>query len=1025
MALPANAPAGLCPVCLLKSEALTPPSVAPSAAPGRPLPVSGERFGGYRIERLLGQGGMGQAYVAEELATGRRVALKVMNHALGSESDRKRFLREGRLAASVNHSNVVYVHGTTEVDGVPVIAMELVHGGTLHDRLKKEGPLPVADAVEAALQIIAGLEAAHAAGVLHRDIKPANCFVTEDGLVKVGDFGLSISTLARGESLLTAQGSVLGTPAYASPEQLRGEDLTVASDIYSVGATLYHLLTGRTPFEATDFVKLITEVLDRQPAAPSAVRREIPEELSRILLRCLAKDRKTRHATYGELRDALLPFSRTEFAPARPAVRFAANLVDDLLANGPGLLFLLYWSIDPLDSLVRERTWLAVFQWLPFFLWHLIYYAACEGLWGAGLGKSFFGLRVISLDRDRPGFLKALVRAMVFMIPFTVPSLVYMMLVSKEAMRSALARDGHVLSDWLGLILFALLFITMRQRNGYAALHDLLSRTRVTVRPKSEPRPGLDPARCGCPIGFGATQPKATDAVPARGAIDRLGPYEVHCRLWRRDGEELLLGSDAALKRKVWVHLRPSGAPAVTLDRQDLSRPGRLRWLGCGRAERHQWDAYEAVEGAALVELARRPQRWRAVRFWLLDLAREGEVALKQMDAPPPIGLDRIWISRSGHAVWLEFPVPSAQGATADPVETLTEPQDLQNFLARLARQALETKPPLQPAAGKSNVEIAAPIPLPAHTFLSSLARGTLREPEYIIGNLESLAGRPAEITRARRVWTLVLAPAAVLLLSLLAVALFLFEELHWRRNWANAYPDKASLAVVAALYLEAVSSEQAGLKSGKDNEIIRAYLVRHYGPILTNQAFWANEDLASDYLLGQRDLLTLAVTAHRPPAPEILAEAERTVPPMISQQEQMTRQIPFVFVASFPLATPWLWALVELASALIAGKCRLPHLLGIGVVNRRGAPASRLRLFWRWMVVWIPMLTYSFLVFAGWIAHRLTLGTHAPGAGSGLLGQFLLAAGAAGLLGVLAWAVWKPERGLADRLAGTWLVLR
>src|SRR5439155_11229942 len=119
---------------------------------------------------------------------------------------------------------------------------------------------------EAILQIINGLEAAEQAGVLHRDIKPANCFVAADGTVKVGDFGLSVSTLARGESLLTASGTVLGTPAYASPEQLRGEELDARSDIYSVGASLYHLLTGKTPYIATEFVKLITEVLEKDPA---------------------------------------------------------------------------------------------------------------------------------------------------------------------------------------------------------------------------------------------------------------------------------------------------------------------------------------------------------------------------------------------------------------------------------------------------------------------------------------------------------------------------------------------------------------------------------------------------------------------------------------------------------------------------------------------------------------------------------------------------------------------------------------
>ncbi len=136
--LPLAAPAGLCPQCLLRTVAMT---SLPSAGPGvgRPVPVPGQEFGGYRILRLLGRGGMGEVYEAEDLATGRRLALKVMSHALATEVDRKRFLREGRLAAAVNHPNIVHIHGSDEVGGMPVIAMELVHGGTLMDRVRESG----------------------------------------------------------------------------------------------------------------------------------------------------------------------------------------------------------------------------------------------------------------------------------------------------------------------------------------------------------------------------------------------------------------------------------------------------------------------------------------------------------------------------------------------------------------------------------------------------------------------------------------------------------------------------------------------------------------------------------------------------------------------------------------------------------------------------------------------------------------------------------------------------------------------
>src|SRR6185503_20080157 len=265
--LTSDAPQGLCPACLLKTAMQKTDSAggASSVEPNPGIPQPGQTFGDYQIIRLLGRGGMGEVYEADHVPSGRRVALKVMGHALNSDEDRKRFLREGRLAAAISHPHVVYIFGSEEISGRPVIAMELVQGGTLKERLQRKGSLSIFDAVGSTLQMIDGLEAACNAGVLHRDIKPANCFVGPDGTVKVGDFGLSISTIARGESLVTASGAVVGTPSYASPEQLRGQELDVRSDIYSVGASLYYLLLGRPPHQAKDLVQLITEVLDKNP----------------------------------------------------------------------------------------------------------------------------------------------------------------------------------------------------------------------------------------------------------------------------------------------------------------------------------------------------------------------------------------------------------------------------------------------------------------------------------------------------------------------------------------------------------------------------------------------------------------------------------------------------------------------------------------------------------------------------------------------------------------------------------------
>ena len=201
-----------------------PPHGAPNDA-SRLAP--GQRFGPYRIERLLGRGGMGEVYEAEHLEHGRRIALKVLSQRLSDPTDRARFLREGQLAASVSHPHTVYIYSSEEIAGMPVIAMELLPGGTLKDRVEKKGPLAPIEAIDAMLQVISGLEAAHAAGILHRDIKPSNCFVDADGTVKIGDFGLSIPTLARDVTQLTVTGTVQGTPQFASPEQLRGQSLDV------------------------------------------------------------------------------------------------------------------------------------------------------------------------------------------------------------------------------------------------------------------------------------------------------------------------------------------------------------------------------------------------------------------------------------------------------------------------------------------------------------------------------------------------------------------------------------------------------------------------------------------------------------------------------------------------------------------------------------------------------------------------------------------------------------------------------
>ncbi|MEW6156475.1 MAG: protein kinase [Verrucomicrobiota bacterium] len=1027
--LPADAPAGLCPQCLLKSESPTLNTEASNAAAstGRTLPIPGQRFGCYQILRLLGQGGMGEVFEAAHIESERRVALKVMSHALGSDQDRKRFLREGRLAASVNHPNVVYIHGSEEIEGMPVITMELVHGGTLKDRLKREGPLPVSEAVEIALQLIGGLEAAHEAGVLHRDIKPGNCFVAADGTVKVGDFGLSVSTLARGESLLTATGTVMGTPAYASPEQLRGEELDVRSDIYSVGATLYHLITGKPPFPATDFVKLIAEVLDKPATSPQALRSDLPAALSKLLLRCLAKDRKARFQSYAEFRDALLPFREAEAVPATPARRFLAGLMDDFIAYGPSMLFLVYRSFDPLDVFVREQTLHAAMVWAPFFLFNLSYYAVAEGLWGAAIGKSLCGIQVVGPTRQAPGIGRAALRALIYLMPYTLPYLFILAFVPLSRMHGAGAENGFVITDWLWLPLMALLFVTMRRHNGYAALQDLASGTRVIVKPRTQPRPrlgGLTQTRAGSTSEL----PKPPPLVSGTGgaAYEKVGPYEIRESLWKTSGEELLLAYDPALRRQIWIHLRPKNATPISAERRDLSRPGRLRWLMGGQSEAHLWDAYDAVDGQPLLGNRTRAHPWKSVRFWLLDLANELGAATNHAGVAPVLSLDRVWLSSDGRALLLDFPAPGLAADSTPPASSrwsLQSISDVQDFLSQIARLALRGR---VDAGSDSH----GPLPEPAQVFLTSLAKRAFEKIEFITGNLHSLNTRPAEVTRPWRAASLVLVPTVLLLLAVSTAGMVRFERIRLDRAWTEAFPDKPPLVRVSELYMGMLELKNESQLTDRQLILIRIYLAHHFGDLITNEVVWARPELSQAFPNETRALLKSALANLPPITPEDLQVAEHSMKLLLQESVQEDGLMVLWIVVGVVVAFGGLFALLEFLAAVCFGQSLLLRLFGLTLVDVEGQPAKRLRLVWRWIVSWGAVGLLVFIA-AGMTslaaAIQMSPGSSEIEFGAEASAWIWLFGGGALIvwLGAVIHAVLHPQRSFADYLAGTCIVPR
>ena len=955
----------------------------PAALKGVPQP--GEDFGHYRLIRLLGQGGMGVVFEAEDLETGRRVALKILGQALDSPEARKRFLREGQIAASINHPNSVYVFGTEEIAGTPIIAMELVGGGTLRDRVIASGPLTAVEAVDVLLQLIAGLEAAQQAGVLHRDIKPSNCFLDADGIVKIGDFGLSITTAVRTESNLTGATSLFGTPAFSSPEQLRGEELTVRSDIYSVGVTMYYLLTGRMPFEAPNIVQLLVTVLEKQPQSPARLRPGIPEGLARAVLRCLQKDPGARFENYAPLRRVLQPYASFSPTPATLALRFGAWAIDHAILSVPSwaMFFLVFGSFSVMMNLGKGQQLLtSVFA----FLLVVAYFGLFEGLRGASPGKALCRLRVAGLDGRAPGLGRGLLRATLFCGVSSLPAMGLVFLNPDW-----LIHHPKASMTWLIPVAFQLLlFCTCRRQNGFAALHDTWSRTRVLARPAQPVRPTL---------------PLVSDAPLATGELSQIGPYHVLAELGRSGEAAVLLGYDARLLRKVWLRRVAPATPPVAAALRHLARPGRFRWINGRRSDNDCWDAYEASAGLPLLNLVSTRQDWEKVRFWLLDLAAELETGEKDGSLPLVLSPDRIWITADGHAKLLDFPAPGVNWPGAIELPQRLSPQD---FLRQAALSALAGRQLGVAQASASLLEL--PLPLYVRSFFQRLEA----EPDagQILAQLKPLLGRVATISRRRRWALLALAIGFPILMSVVPL---LGSFLMNRPGNVETFALQSCLLQCQALESVGTNALSLPAETAKKRQQFEIYIAGRFRPLLTNSVEW-NGVMARALILPEQKILAERIIASHPAlTPAEFTEAKtaiesqfHVIPPAAPGAQEKSPFTGLAFMVPLILYAGTLMFVVLpcFAAALLFRGGLAMRILGLAVVGQNGTP-SRLRTLWRNFIAWLPFLCSPMLVKSA----------------AEIAGAQWAVPIAAGFLALLTFLSLALRRSLQDRLAQTWLV--
>jgi serine/threonine protein kinase len=980
------------------------------SSPGETPP---RKIGGYALLRILGAGGQGSVYEAEQSDSGQRVAVKLLSSKFaGSAVSIERFRQEGRLASQIAHPRCVFVYGADTDSGVPFIVMELMPGTTLKDLVDRRGPLPVGEAIARMLDVIDGLIEAHRLGVIHRDVKPSNCFITADDRVKVGDFGLSKSLVGSNPGRqLTTSGKFVGTVLFAPPEQIRGEEVGYDSDVYSVAATMYYLLTAKAPHQHDSLTAALAKAISEPPPPIRKTRPDVPKELERAVLRGLERDRGRRWQSLEEFRDALLEQLPSRHTPARPRAVAAAYLIDSLI-------FLLVIQIPyeiirdlifPSD--VIQVTLRDIFDPM-YWLMSIFYFGLFEGFLGWTPGKWLVRLRVIKLgETGPPGFVTALKRTAVFhaiwfgmlVLPFLLP---------------VLAGPYGPAPFFLAVIVAIGLFVTgivilltqVRKKWGFRGVHDLATGCRVVQRPQRVLRRRLT-SRFPNPLERfvkpDADLPESVAGFAVRGQI---------CTT--PDGGLVWLAEDRSLARRVLLWLRPTDCPHAAP--AAVVRPTRLRQVGDGCLEwngkTYEWTGSVAPAGSPLADTVdpTKPISWADARPILEQLTDELITAESDGTLPQWLGADQLWVEPAGRLHLLDYPLASGSGiVTQSPT-----PLDLIRETAALTMQG-------RPWNGKDS--LTAPLPPHAASITDKLTHrnSPYRNLATLQKDLAESHVHPARVTAGVRATHVGIQGMFLFLPHLFLFLVFFVTSFSFLQQAPLAFQARASEYLVEQLddpkvMTEAVTkvmAREALLPAHRDATIEE--MKQHAESLKAASAKGMDETLTAleRSLLNRFADLTMSQFDERDMSFQIAEELKESHKRVIKGRTQSEPE------AISPLRIKGLSGLILFLTGLFLANRVISAfvfrgglswlLTGVTLVQADGRPCSRLRCVMRALVVWLPVLAFClFLWFVQtqwphWVAIRVML-------------TIMLALL---LIGYVAVAIRYPSQPPQDRLLGTHIV--